>query len=50
MRDNGRKLKQEKKSWIYGSQAVKQAAHRAVQFLTILGDCTQVQKVLNKMI
>lgn len=39
MRDNGRKLKQERKNWICGSQAVKQAAHRAVQFLTILGDC-----------
>lgn len=39
MRDNGHKLKQERRDWICGSQAMEQAAHRAVQFLTILGYC-----------
>lgn len=39
MRDNGHKLKQERKNWIGGSKAVEQAAHRTVQFLVILRDC-----------
>lgn len=38
MRDKGCKLKQERKNWICGSQAVENVVHRAVQFLTPLGD------------